>query len=104
MNKTRIAAAKMAGKGKSQQRGQPPQGPRPPSNSDDGNLDGGESSPNGDSNLNKLDSATRAMIMKMPPSRYREELIRGLNEQGPEAYRAFIQDYFKRLTETKGKK
>ena len=34
-------------------------------------------------------------------ARYREELIRGLNEQGPEAYRAFIQNYFKRLTETK---
>jgi hypothetical protein len=28
-------------------------------------------------------------------------LIQGMNEQGPEAYRAFIQDYFKRLTETK---
>ena len=49
--------------------------------------------------LGKLDPETRAMILKMPPSSYREELIRGLNEQGPEAYRAFIQNYFKQLTE-----
>ena len=41
------------------------------------------------------------MIMKLPPSRHREELIRGLMEQGPEAYRGFIQDYFKRLSESK---
>jgi hypothetical protein len=97
------AAARMAGKG--QQKGQPQKGPRQPSdNRDEGNLDGGGDPPITDANLSKLDAATRAMIMKMPPSRYREELIRGLNEQGPEAYRAFIQDYFKRLTETKGKK
>jgi hypothetical protein len=73
-----------------------------PTNSEEGNLQGGEEAPgSGMSNLNKLDAATRALILKMPPSRYREELIRGLSEQGPEAYRAFIQDYFKRLTETK---
>ena len=40
----------------------------------------------------------------MPPSKYREELIRGLNEQGPEAHPAFIQNYFKQLTENRSKK
>ncbi len=95
------AAAKMAGKG--QQKGKP-QRSRMPTNSEEGNLTGSDEAPgSGQSNLSKLDPATRAMILKMPPSRYREELIRGLNEQGPEAYRAFIQDYFKRLTETKKK-
>jgi hypothetical protein len=87
-----------------QQRGQPQTGPAQPrtAQADEGNLDGtmpaaGEP----DGKLAKLDPATRAMIMKMPPSRFRDELIQGLNEQGPEAYRAFIEDYFKRLTETK---
>jgi hypothetical protein len=95
------AAAKMAGKG--QQKGKPQRSPTP-TNADEGNLHGGEDAPgSGMSNLSKLDPATRAMILKMPPSRYREELIRGLSEQGPEAYRAFIQDYFKRLTESKKK-
>ncbi len=54
-----------------------------------------------EADLSKLDPDTRAMILKLPPSRLRDELIQGMNEQGPEAYRAFIQDYFKRLTETK---
>jgi hypothetical protein len=95
------AATKMAGKG--QQKGKPQRSPMP-NNSEEGNLTGSDEAPgSGQSNLSKLDPATRAMILKMPPSRYREELIRGLNEKGPEAYRAFIQDYFKRLTETKKK-
>ena len=94
------ALAKAMGKGKKQD------GPRPPSAlpspSSEGNLDGGEDAPgSGQSNLSRLDPTSRAIIMKMPPSRYREELIRGLNEQGPEAYRAYIQDYFKRLTKSK---
>jgi hypothetical protein len=97
------AAARMAGKGQ-QQAGRQRQRSPMPNYSDEGNLTGSEEAPgSGQSNLNKLDPATRAMILKMPPSRYREELIRGLTEQGPEAYRAFIQDYFKRLTETKKK-
>jgi hypothetical protein len=54
--------------------------------------------------LSKLDPDTRAIILKLPPSRMRDELIQGMNEQGPEAYRAFIQDYFKRLSETKSGK
>jgi hypothetical protein len=98
------AAARMAGKGQRQQPGQQRQRSPLPNNSDEGNLIGSEEAPgSGQSNLNKLDPATRALILKMPPSRYREELIRGLTEKGPEAYRAFIQDYFKRLAETKKK-
>jgi hypothetical protein len=54
-----------------------------------------------DVELAKLDPETRALILKLPPSRLRDELIQGMSEQGPEAYRAFIQDYFKRLTENK---
>jgi hypothetical protein len=95
------AAARAAAKG--QAKGTPPRG-APPTAAPEGNLKGGEDAPGSDrADLSKLDPQTRAMILKMPPSRYREELIRGLNEQGPEAYRAFIQDYFKRLTETKKK-
>jgi hypothetical protein len=54
-----------------------------------------------DAELAKLDPETRALILKLPPSRLRDELIQGMSEQGPEAYRAFIQDYFKRLTDNK---
>jgi hypothetical protein len=54
-----------------------------------------------DVDLSKLDPESRALILKLPPSRLRDELIQGMSEQGPEAYRAFIQDYFKRLTDTK---
>ncbi len=87
------------GPGKRQTAGEPL-----PNTSDEGNLQGGDNpSVSDQGNLSKLDPATRAMILKMPPSRYREELIRGLAEQGPEAYRGFIQDYFKRLTESKKK-
>ena len=51
--------------------------------------------------LAKLDPATRTMIMKMQP-RVREELLQGMREQGPDGYREFIRDYFKRLTTVKG--
>jgi hypothetical protein len=50
--------------------------------------------------LSKLDPSTRAIVLKMQP-RMREELLQGMREQGPEGYRKFIQDYFKRLTEVK---
>jgi hypothetical protein len=95
------AMARAMGKGQ-KQRPRTPSALPMPNPSDEGNLDGGEDAPgSGQSNLAKLDPTARAIILKMPPSRYREELIRGLNEQGPEAYRAFIQDYFKRLTKSK---
>ncbi len=101
MREARAMAAAAQALGRSQpQRG--PRRPEAPPQSDEGNVHGGDDTPGGnDSNLGKLDPTARAIILKMPPSRYREELIRGLNEQGPEAYRAFIQDYFKRLTQTK---
>jgi hypothetical protein len=66
-----------------------------------GNLQGGDKGALRQADLSKLDPDTRAIILKLPPSRMRDELIQGMNEQGPEAYRAFIQDYFKRLTQTK---
>ena len=52
--------------------------------------------------LAQLDPETRAIVLKMQP-RLREELLQGMREQGPEGYRKFIQDYFKRLTEVKGR-
>ena len=55
--------------------------------------------------LGKLDVATRRVIMKMQPKE-REELLQGLREEGPKAYRGFIRDYFKKLSRarTKGPK
>jgi hypothetical protein len=50
--------------------------------------------------LSKLDPHTRALVLKMQP-RLREELLQGMREQGPEGYRKFIEDYFKRLSEVK---
>lgn len=96
------AAAKLAARQQGQQQGKDrPKMPPTPTRREVGNMEGGLVSGAEQAALEKLDPATRAMILKLPPSRYREELIRGLNEQGPEAYRAFIQDYFKRLTEAK---
>ncbi len=48
-----------------------------------------------------IDLATRTVIMKMQP-REREELLQGLREDGPEGYREFIRDYFRRLTKVHG--
>ena len=53
-----------------------------------------------DGELARLDPAARTMLLKLPP-RVREELLQGMQEQGPEGYRQFIDDYFKRLTEVK---
>ncbi|HET6882866.1 MAG TPA: hypothetical protein VFI31_22045 [Pirellulales bacterium] len=51
--------------------------------------------------LSKLGPRTRALILKMQP-KLREDLLQGMREQGPEGYRKFIEDYFKRLSEVKG--
>lgn len=94
------SARQMAKDAKS--KGQSPMGGNPmpmPTMRDEGNLDGGETNEK-EGKLNALDAATRAMLLKLPP-RIREDLLRGRASEGPEAYRAFIQDYFKRLTETK---
>ena len=50
--------------------------------------------------LPDLDLATQKVILKMQPQ-IREELLQGLREEGPEGYKAFIRNYFKRLTEVK---
>jgi len=53
-----------------------------------------------DAPLPDLDLATQKIILKMQPQ-IREELLEGLREEGPEGYKAFIRNYFKRLTEVK---
>lgn len=50
--------------------------------------------------LAHLDPATRTVILKLPP-RVREELLQGMQEQGPEGYQEFIRDYFRRLSTLK---
>ncbi len=52
--------------------------------------------------LDKLDVETRRVILKMQP-REREELLQGLREEGPKAYRGFIRDYFKKLSRARAK-
>ena len=54
-------------------------------------------------NLEGLDLPTRTIILKMQP-RIREELLQGMREEGPEGYRAFIRDYFRRLTKVQSPK
>jgi hypothetical protein len=66
-----------------------------------GNLQGGEAPGSREADLSGLDPRARAVILRLPPGRMRDELIQGMSEQGPEAYRAFIEDYFKRLTQDK---
>jgi hypothetical protein len=96
------AQARALGRQRGQQ-GQRGNTPNPSANQNDtGREEGGDDPPvKLDTDLANLEPGLRAMILKMPKSRTREELIRGLNERGPEAYRAFIEDYFKRLTQTK---
>jgi hypothetical protein len=54
-----------------------------------------------DADLPDLDLATRTLILQLQPQ-IREEILQGLREEGPEGYRGFIRNYFKRLTEVKG--
>ena len=53
--------------------------------------------------LKDFDLNARTVIMKMQP-REREDLLQGLKEEGPEGYRKFIRDYFRRLTKVQGGK
>ncbi|MBY0231727.1 MAG: hypothetical protein K2W96_20770, partial [Gemmataceae bacterium] len=70
--------------------------PKPsPSKRDEGNLEGGRTNEK-EGKLATLDPSLKAMMLKLPP-RVREDLIQGLKAQGPEAYRAFVEDYRKRL-------
>jgi len=50
--------------------------------------------------LPEMDPAMRTVILGMQP-RMREELLLGMRERGPEAYRQFIENYYKELTRTK---
>ena len=54
----------------------------------------------GSAELAALPPSTQQAILKLPP-RVREELLQGLREQGPDGYGPFIEDYFKRLTDSK---
>ena len=49
---------------------------------------------------NEIDLTSRTLILRMQP-RLREELLKGMREEGPEGYRKFIEDYFNRLTKVK---
>jgi hypothetical protein len=81
----------------------PPNGqptPHAPSPSTQPNLAGHVVQAETRTMLEGLDLNARTVILKMPP-RVREELLRGMREEGPEGYSKFIQDYFKRLSEAK---
>ena len=74
------------------------------SQSSTGNLQGAPRvGGGGEADLSSLDPATRSVIMKMQP-KLREELLQGMREEGPEGYRKFIQDYFRRLSKEKSSK
>jgi hypothetical protein len=49
---------------------------------------------------NDLGLAAQAVLLRLQP-RVREELLKGMREEGPEAYRKFIEEYFNRLTKIK---
>ena len=50
--------------------------------------------------LPELDVNARSVILGMQPQ-LREELLQGMREEGPEAYRKFIENYYKQLTKVK---
>ncbi len=52
------------------------------------------------SELAGLPPDTRQAILRLPP-RDREAIMQGLRQRGPDGYGPFIEDYFKRLTESK---
>jgi hypothetical protein len=93
-------AMAMAGR---MQRMQSQANPRPGGQQPEGNMTGAQhNGPAEEAQLRKLDPDTRGKMLRLPP-RLREELIQGMQEQGPEGYQRFIEDYFKRLTEVKEK-
>jgi hypothetical protein len=79
------------------------QGQSPNQNSESalGSLQGGpRAGMQLDPALAKLDPETRSLILKMQP-KLRDQLLQGMREEGPEGYRQFIEDYFKRLSREK---
>jgi hypothetical protein len=91
-----MAMAHRMRQGQRGQQAQPQAGQTPMGNREGGPL--GNKPLGGD--LSKFDPATRAVLLKLPP-RLREEIRQGMEEKGPEAYKAFIDDYFNRLTKIK---
>ncbi|MGL5096458.1 MAG: hypothetical protein ACRDD1_12765, partial [Planctomycetia bacterium] len=55
-----------------------------------------------DPNAVALEIDMRSVLLKMKPKE-REELLKGMNEEGPESYRRFIQDYYRRLSRVEKK-
>ena len=53
--------------------------------------------------LGKLDLDDRRRLLALPPH-VREQIIQGMREEGPEAYRKFIQGCFQQLKELPQKK
>jgi hypothetical protein len=99
MQQAMAMAARMR-QGQKGSQGQQQPNPGPGTNA---NLNGSVAAGTLDAELSKLDPATRTVILKMQP-RLREELLQGMREEGPEGYRKFIEDYFRRLTEVRGAK
>jgi len=54
----------------------------------------------GEEKLPELNLNERTVILNMQPQ-LREELLQGMQEEGPEPYRKFIRDYFEQLTKVK---
>jgi hypothetical protein len=96
-------AMAMAARMRQGQNGSPGQQQPNPGQGTNANLNGSVAGGTLDAELSKLDPATRTVILKMQP-RLREELLQGMREEGPEGYRKFIEDYFRRLTEVRGAK
>jgi hypothetical protein len=105
MQEAQAMAARMnqLAQGRSTGRGRGRPGLPMPSRSAIGNLQGTPRDGLGSAELADLDPATRSVILKMQP-KLREELLQGMQGQGPEGYRKFIQDYFKRLSQEKSTK
>jgi hypothetical protein len=51
--------------------------------------------------VREIDPELRTVVLKLQPA-LREELLQGMQEEGPESYRAFIRNYFRELTRVKG--
>ena len=79
-------------------KGQPSNQPPTPSQSQTSQA--GNNPPVMSAELAKLPPDLREAFLKLPP-RLREELLQGQKEQDPEGFGPFIEDYFKRLTQTK---
>ena len=51
--------------------------------------------------LGDFDAGTRSVIIGMQ-KRQREDLLQSLKSKGPEGYRAFVREYFRKLAKVKG--